>query len=176
MASKEDLQKLIKRIRAATGLTQEKVSIGAGYKKRTLTQILSGEADKTATYNQLLLVYGERLKDSTQPKRGDKSGDAKPAVSGKYKKGSDYWLDKYVEALERDKDRLFDSIHSNLIQVVAQAESLKFDVVSARRVLLDNVSLLRELPEDALRNEADNIKKALIDAEIESGKKIGKRI
>lgn len=69
MASKEELKTLIKRIIKEVGVrNQEAVSEGAGYKAKTLTQRLSNGEDLDAVYDQLMLVYGERLKKSTTVK------------------------------------------------------------------------------------------------------------
>jgi predicted ribosome quality control (RQC) complex YloA/Tae2 family protein len=64
MISKEELRSLIETIKKATGLGQEKISIGAGYKKTTLTERLSQGGGLDAVYDQLKLVYGEALKKS----------------------------------------------------------------------------------------------------------------
>jgi hypothetical protein len=64
MASKKQLTDLIKSIKEKTGKTQEEISVEAGYKPKTLTQLKSkGEIDPV--YDQLWRVYGKELKKST---------------------------------------------------------------------------------------------------------------
>jgi transcriptional regulator with XRE-family HTH domain len=65
MISKKDLQELIKEIKKKTGKTQQEISIGAGYKEKTLTQLLSKNEDLEPAFNQLNLVYGHELNNST---------------------------------------------------------------------------------------------------------------
>lgn len=65
MTSKKDLQDLIKVIRKKTGKTQQEVSVGAGYKQKTLTQLLSKNEDLDPVYNQLKLAYNDVLNIST---------------------------------------------------------------------------------------------------------------
>lgn len=68
MISKKDLQELIKEIRNKTNQTQQQVSVGAGYKAKTLTQLLSKNDDLEPAFNQLKLTYKEVLNNSTSPK------------------------------------------------------------------------------------------------------------
>jgi transcriptional regulator with XRE-family HTH domain len=65
MISKKDLQGLIKTIKKKTGKTQEQISIGAGYKQKTLTQLLSKNEDLEPAFNQLKLAYSDVLNNST---------------------------------------------------------------------------------------------------------------
>lgn len=65
MISKKDLQGLIKEIKKKANLTQEQVSVGAGYKPKTLTQLLSKNEDLEPAYNQLKIAYSEVLNNST---------------------------------------------------------------------------------------------------------------
>jgi transcriptional regulator with XRE-family HTH domain len=65
MISKKNLQDLIKTIKKKTGKTQQEISIGAGYKEKTLTQLLSKNEDLEPAYNQLKLAYGDVLNIST---------------------------------------------------------------------------------------------------------------
>lgn len=67
MISKKDLQGLIKEIKKRTNQTQEQVSVGAGYKAKTLTQLLSKNEDLEPAYNQLKIAYAEVLNNSTFP-------------------------------------------------------------------------------------------------------------
>jgi transcriptional regulator with XRE-family HTH domain len=65
MISKKDLQDLIKTIRKRTGKTQQEVSVGAGYKEKTLTQLLSKNEDLEPAYDQLKIAYSSVLNNST---------------------------------------------------------------------------------------------------------------
>lgn len=65
MNAKEELRKLIKQIKNSTGLTQEQISVEAGYEEKTLTQALSRQKGHEAVIKQLNLVFGERLKNTT---------------------------------------------------------------------------------------------------------------
>lgn len=65
MKSKKDLQNLIKEIKAKTGKTQAEISSGAGYKAKTITQVMSKGEGLESVYNHLKLVYKEELKNST---------------------------------------------------------------------------------------------------------------
>jgi hypothetical protein len=56
---------LIKAIKEKTGLTQEEISIAAGYKEKTLTQLLSKGENLDSAYNQLKLAYVKELNNST---------------------------------------------------------------------------------------------------------------
>lgn len=62
MISKEDLKQLIKSIQDATGLGQEDISIEAGYKARTLTEILSKGDRLESAYKRLEITFKDRLK------------------------------------------------------------------------------------------------------------------
>lgn len=70
MKSKKDVQDLIKTIRAKTLQTQEQISIGAGWKAKTLTQMLSKGEAMDSVYDQLSLVYKEILNNSISPRVG----------------------------------------------------------------------------------------------------------
>lgn len=65
MISKKDLQGLIKEIKKKTNQTQEQISVGAGYKPKTLTQLLSKNEDLEPAFNQLKIAYSEVLNNST---------------------------------------------------------------------------------------------------------------
>lgn len=65
MISKDELKKLIKSIKDNTGKTQAEISQGAGYKPKTLTQLLSKDEDLEPAYNRLKLVYQNGLNSST---------------------------------------------------------------------------------------------------------------
>lgn len=67
MKSKKDVIALIKTIKEKTGKTQEAISVGAGWEKKTLTQLLSKNVGMDAVYNQLHLAYKEELNNSTPP-------------------------------------------------------------------------------------------------------------
>lgn len=70
MASKKQVRDLIKTLKEKTGKTQEQLSEGAGYKPKTLTQILSKGEDLEPVYNQLRLVYAGELNISTNDQTG----------------------------------------------------------------------------------------------------------
>jgi hypothetical protein len=65
MISKEQVQSLIKQIKEATGLRQGQISIEAGYKEKTLTELVSKGEKLESVYTQLRLVFKDRLKKST---------------------------------------------------------------------------------------------------------------
>lgn len=65
MVSKKELRALIKTIKEKTGKNQGEISEGAGYKIKTLTQLLSKNEDLEPAYNQLKLVYKGVLNNST---------------------------------------------------------------------------------------------------------------
>lgn len=65
MISKKDLRELINSIKKKTGKTQQQIAVGAGYKAKTLTQLLSKNEDLEPAFNQLSLVYSEVLNNST---------------------------------------------------------------------------------------------------------------
>lgn len=65
MISKNDLKALIKSIKEKTGLTQEEISIAAGYKEKTLTQLLSKGENLESAFTQLKLAYAKELNNST---------------------------------------------------------------------------------------------------------------
>jgi lambda repressor-like predicted transcriptional regulator len=65
MISKNDLKTLIKAIKEKTGQTQEEISINAGYKEKTLTQLLSKGENLDSAYIQLKLAYNKELNNST---------------------------------------------------------------------------------------------------------------
>lgn len=65
---KKDLKNLIENIKKATGKSQEEISLGANYKAKTLTQILSQKKINDTVIPQLHFVYKEdlqRLEKST---------------------------------------------------------------------------------------------------------------
>lgn len=65
MVSKKELRALIKTIKEKTGKNQGEISEGAGYKNKTLTQLLSKNEDLEPAYNQLKLAYKNVLNNST---------------------------------------------------------------------------------------------------------------
>jgi transcriptional regulator with XRE-family HTH domain len=65
MKSKKDVQNLIKEIKNKTGKSQEEISEGAGYKPKTLTQLLSKSEGLDVVYAHLKLIYRHELNDST---------------------------------------------------------------------------------------------------------------
>lgn len=80
MNSKKELEDLIKTIKTLTGLNQGKISVGAGYKENTLTQVKSKPDAIPAVINQLRIAYKETLKNSTaiikkKAGKNTKSGD-----------------------------------------------------------------------------------------------------
>lgn len=60
-SSKENLIGLIEKIKKATGKTQGEISVGAGYKKETLTQSLSRGEGLDSIIDQLQLIYAKEL-------------------------------------------------------------------------------------------------------------------
>jgi transcriptional regulator with XRE-family HTH domain len=65
MASKKQVSELIKTLKKKTGKTQEELSVGAGYKPKSLTQLLSKAENLDTVYDQLTRVYGKWLSGST---------------------------------------------------------------------------------------------------------------
>lgn len=65
MKSKKDVQALIKTIKAKTGKTQEEISQEAGYKPKTLSQLLSKGEGMDAVYTQLNIAFRHELNNST---------------------------------------------------------------------------------------------------------------
>jgi hypothetical protein len=65
MKSKKDVIALIKTIKEKTGKTQAKISLGAGWEEKTLTQLLSKNSGMEAVYSQLSLAYKDVLNNST---------------------------------------------------------------------------------------------------------------
>lgn len=66
MITKEKLKSLVSLIKDKTGLSQEQISTKAGYEKKTLTQRISNGSNLQAIYDQLNLVFGDKLKISTR--------------------------------------------------------------------------------------------------------------
>lgn len=71
MISKKELRALIKTIKERTGQNQGQISVGAGYRPKTLTQLLSKNEDLLPAYNQLKLAYKEVLNNSTSEQGQD---------------------------------------------------------------------------------------------------------
>lgn len=65
MVTQEKLKSLVKTIKAKTGLKQEEISIAAGYARKTLTQRISQGEELESVYDQLNLVFKEKLNNST---------------------------------------------------------------------------------------------------------------
>jgi hypothetical protein len=65
MISKDQLRELIEFLKEKTGKSQQELSLEAGYKEKTLTQLLSGKASVDKVYHQLRRVYSPWLKNST---------------------------------------------------------------------------------------------------------------
>jgi transcriptional regulator with XRE-family HTH domain len=65
MVSKKQLTDLIKTLKKKTGKTQEEISVAAGYKPKSLTQLMS-KGDVEPVYSQLVRVFGKELNISTQ--------------------------------------------------------------------------------------------------------------
>lgn len=74
MKSKEKLQNLIETIKEATGKTQGQISIGAGYKEKSLTQALSKEDGHEPVIKRLEIAYRDVLKKPTLNKVEAKGG------------------------------------------------------------------------------------------------------
>lgn len=64
MISKDALKSLIDSIKDATGLGQEEISIEAGYKSTTLTELLSKGKRLDAAYKRLEIRFRDRLKNT----------------------------------------------------------------------------------------------------------------
>ena len=62
MADKEELKNLIKSLKISTGLRQEQISKAAGYRDKSLTQILSGGEGIDAAIRRLKSLNLEELK------------------------------------------------------------------------------------------------------------------
>lgn len=69
MVSKNDVKNLIKKVKEKTNKTQAQISVGAGYKPKTLTQLISKGESLDVVYNQINLAYSGVLKNSTSPEQ-----------------------------------------------------------------------------------------------------------
>lgn len=68
MISKKQLKELIDLLKKKTGKTQAQLSIEAGYKPKTLSQLMSkgtSQVNLDEPYNQLRIVYKDWLNNST---------------------------------------------------------------------------------------------------------------
>lgn len=65
MISKAELKNFIERIKTKTGLSQEEISVAAGYAAKSLTQLISKGDTLDDIHEQLNRVFGHRLKNST---------------------------------------------------------------------------------------------------------------
>lgn len=165
MASKEDVQSLVKRIiKEANMGTQEAVSLGAGYKKKTLTQRISNGKELDAVYSQLMLVYGHRLKKSTQTENIPIQVNQglietliqKLIVVSETTNG-------LLEQQQRDIADKVKKIDANLSTALGGVQQISLHVESAREVMLDSMSRTLEKGKRNLRVEAD--KKLVLIAE-----------
>jgi hypothetical protein len=77
MISKSDVRNLIKTLKEKTNKTQAQISQGAGYKPKTLTQLISKGESLDAVYNQIKLAYSTVLNNSTHPVQ---EGDISPSL------------------------------------------------------------------------------------------------
>lgn len=113
MISKDDLKSLIKRIKDRTGLGQEEISVGAGYKRTSLTEILSKGDSLDAAYRQLQLIYGDKLIKST-PEEKEGSAQNKDGFS------SEQLFAMFLE-VSKAQTKILTSIESKMAQEKTQA-------------------------------------------------------
>lgn len=81
MKSKKDIQTLINTIKEKTGKTQTQISVLAGWKEKTLTQLISKGEGLDSVYNQLKLAFQNELNNSTLEKKVFSTKDIDVAAS-----------------------------------------------------------------------------------------------
>ena len=86
MASKEELQKLIETIQTSTGKTQADISLGAGYKEKYLSQIMSKDIVSDKVIQNLNKTY--KIGVQKTYKKVNSSASMVNEPQAEYKKGS----------------------------------------------------------------------------------------
>ncbi len=66
MNSKDDLKRLVERLKDITGKTQKQLSVEAGYEEDSLTQAISKKEGHQAVIKQLMLAFKAELEDLTK--------------------------------------------------------------------------------------------------------------
>lgn len=145
MITKEDLKKLIARIKAATGKTQRQISVGAGYGENSLSELAAQKnGNYEPAYRQLELVYGDILKNSTP----------RSLTVGKEAFTADQLFHMYMKAMER-QDKIMDAqtvilnrIDGEMARETTLARmdaNLKRTLAAALTVAKDQEDLMKQL-------------------------------
>jgi transcriptional regulator with XRE-family HTH domain len=93
--SKEELRSLINDLKNSTGLTQEQLSVAAGYSAKTLTQALSKKEGHDAVMKQLKLIdWGKVDKTLLETVDNKNSKSTVESTNGNISK------DEYIQALK----------------------------------------------------------------------------
>lgn len=165
MISKSDLIRLIETIQEKTGKTQSAVAEGAGYKPKTLTQIISSGARPEQAYKRLKMAYSEVLKDSTHK---DEQPPAEVAKDGKSKKqlsqeGLDLTVDDYIFQIKKHNDFLERLVETNLGKMTSLLQTIMLSQTAHDDVILNSLDRIEGNPEGTLSGAAGKIEKGLKD-------------
>lgn len=140
MITQAKLKTLVETIKAKTGLSQEGVSLGAGYKRKTLTQRISNGKDLEAVYAQLQLAFKDRLNNST----------------GKDKKNQPQKQDD-LQSLIKGLTEKLDEIATNSSETNWITKSILTSQHGYGRALAGSLDKLNEDPEGTTAAAADTI-------------------
>lgn len=147
MNDKERLIGLIKTIKNLTKQTQEEISVTAGYKPKTLTQLVSNKEGHSAVIRKLEIAYKDVLNNytNTQPTKST------PGMSKDY-------VEKYIALLERQNEGTMNEIKNGIEQGKISLDVLKADLklqLEANRALLKEIYLIVE--QQALQKQKGKI-------------------
>lgn len=142
--SKEELRKLIETIKNLTGATQEEISIAAGYKPKSLTQLLSKFDGHESAITRIRMAYSEALKDSTKVEMiaGNKSSGEELAKEKDLRK-----IIELQDRMLKEKDRTLD-IFQGIVELLISNQA--YHMVEAK-YLMELHPFYAGLPEEERR-------------------------
>ncbi len=122
MNHKKELKELIKTIKDATGLTQQKISSGAGYEKNSISQALAKKEGHEPVIKRLQLVYKIVLENPTGFKEFEENEKAKQELSKTTMPGNSPSIE---QDLKKTKDDLIASLKRENEFLKASSTDLK---------------------------------------------------
>lgn len=119
MNAKERLVELIKTIKNLTGETQEQISVSAGYKPKSLTQLLSNKEGHEVVVKKLEIAYKSVLKNYTKPidMNVSRNNEGLNPLEERLKD-----KDKLIAALERENELLRKQNETSLIDILGAVQ------------------------------------------------------
>lgn len=163
MISKETFKALVEKVTKATGKTQETLALDMGYGKNYISEILSPSGKITKKFVDSFKMRYEALLENPKPGVGlenatrETGGELITTLMSQLITLTNT-TNKILERQEKDIVQKIERIDTNLSQVSAQAESLKFDLVSGRMVVLQSLARIEGAGENHLLKQADNIR------------------